>query len=102
MSTQLHTIQRITIYTATGLATSLLKSLRDLGSKGYTIVEARGKGDQGTVEDPFTLSTHVRIEVLVQPAVAEKITNYIATLISHRQSIAFTLEDVKVINPTHF
>ena len=102
MSTQLHPIQRITIYTATGLTTALLKGFNDLGAKGYTIVESRGKGDQGTVDDPFTLSTHVRIEVLVQPAVAQKITNYVASLIAQRQSITFTLEEVKVINPDHF
>jgi hypothetical protein len=99
---QLHTISRITVYASEALSNNLIVRFVELGAKGYTIVESRGKGDHGTVEDLFAHSSHVRIEVLVQPAVADRIMEYLASPVLRNQSVAATLDEVSVIDPKHF
>lgn len=51
----------------------LLNEFRSMGSNGSTVVTCRGKGEHDTVVDPFAAVTQVRIKLLVQPEVAEKI-----------------------------
>lgn len=102
MSTPLHTVRRLTIYTPASLSAALVERFMSLGAKGYTTVASQGKGDQGTVEDMFARSSHVRIELIVQPAVADKIMNYLAGASIRSKSIIATSEEVQVIDPTHF
>jgi hypothetical protein len=102
MPTHLTSIRRLTVYAAVGLADDLINQFQKLGAKGYTCVEAKGRGDHGTVEDLWAHSSHIRIELLVQPQVADKIVDYLASPAMRAQSIAFTSEDVNVFNPEHF
>jgi nitrogen regulatory protein P-II 2 len=99
---QLETIRRITIYAGSELEASLLTRFKALGAKGYTITESRGLGEHGTLDDPMARSTHVRIELLVQPAVADTIMDYLGQLHAQHRPVAACVESVQVSDPKHF
>jgi nitrogen regulatory protein P-II 2 len=98
----LQTIRRITVYSAQELEKTLLGQFHAMGAKGYTLSECRGVGEHATIEDPFARSTHVRIELLVQPAVADKIIDYLSKLHAQRKPVAACVESVQVADPEHF
>jgi hypothetical protein len=94
---ELQTIRRVTIYADGVLESTLLDRFQALGSKGYTVVDCRGKGEHGgSVDDPFSASKRVRIEVLVQPAVADAIMEYLSTGAVQHRSVAACVETVQV------
>jgi hypothetical protein len=93
---EMQTIRRVTIYADAVLEQSLLEKLLALGSKGYTAIECRGKGKHEIVEDPLTGISRVRIEALVQPAVADKIIAYLGRDEFKRRAVAACVETVQV------
>jgi hypothetical protein len=98
----LQTIRRITVYSASGLESTLIKQFLAMGAKGYTIVECRGLGEHATIDDPLARATHVRIELLVQPAAADKIVEYLSKLHAQHKPVAACVESVQVTDPEHF
>lgn len=94
---ELKTIRRVTVYADGALESILLKQFLAMGSTGYTVTTCRGKGEHDTVDDPFATVTRVRIELLVQPEVAEKILHFVdgAALKSH--PVAACMETVQVV-----
>ncbi len=78
--TELPSVSRVTIYAAKDLEDSLIRRFVALGAKGYTAIDCRGMGDQGSDSDPFLVATQVRIEVITQPAIAKKILDHVASL----------------------
>jgi hypothetical protein len=99
---QLHTIRRITVYATQDLEEALLEQFRAMGAKGYTLVEARGVGQHAVFDDPFARSTHVRIELLLQPTVADSISDYLAKLHGQNRAVAACVESVQVADPERF
>lgn len=98
----LKTIRRITIYASQEHENSLIKQILSMGAKGYTITEAKGMGEHASLDDPFTHSTHVRIEILVQPETAERIMSYFSGLNVKHLPIVACVEDVEVNRSEHF
>lgn len=100
---ELQTIRRVTVYAAGRMENELLAQFLKLGSTGYTVVACRGKGEHPVVDDPFGPGTsHVRIELLVQPEVADKVMRYIEQYHSRNSSIAACVETVQVAKSEHF
>lgn len=98
----LQTIRRITVYATKGLEKTLIERFLAMGAKGYTITEARGMGEHATLDDPLATSSHVRIELLLQPETAEKIMEYVAQLHTQHRPVAACVESVQVSDPEHF
>lgn len=92
----LQEIRRITVYTDSALEQPLLEKFLEMGAQGYSTVECRGKGKHEIIADPYGGHERVRIELLVQPAVAEKILTYVSRPEFKRRAIAATLETVHV------
>lgn len=98
----LQTIRRITVYATQGLEDPLLTQFLALGAKGYTVTDSRGKGEHATLDDPLAKSSHVRIELLIQPTTADKLIEYLGKLRTQHRPVAFCVEDVLVTDPEHF
>ena len=94
----LKTIRRITVYAAEGLEKNLIEHFIQLGSKGYTITEARGMGEHASLDDPFARSTQVRIELLVQPEMAEMIMEYIRGMTDKHLPVAACVEGLVALD----
>jgi hypothetical protein len=93
---QLQTIRRVTVYADAALEETLLAKFTELGSNGYTVVDCRGKGEHSVVTTPFDEATQVRIELLVQPVVAERIIDHLASGQYQSRAIAACMETVQV------
>jgi hypothetical protein len=92
----LKTIRRVTVYADGGLEATLLRHFLQMGSTGYTVSVCRGKGEHDTVDDPFANVTRVRIELLVQPEVAEKILELVDSPQFKKHPLAACMETVQV------
>jgi hypothetical protein len=98
----LTTVRRVTVYADSALEQHLLETFLRLGSTGYTIIECRGKGEHQVIEDPYTGVSRVRIELLVQPAVAERIMEHLADPGYKTHALAACVETVEVAATEHF
>ncbi|HYP78243.1 MAG TPA: hypothetical protein VER12_19855 [Polyangiaceae bacterium] len=82
------------------LAEGIVSRLRALGVSGYTRSSADGWGAHGTRESGFIDSANVRIDTLVQPALALTILRTIATEYEGRV-VAFAV-DAEAVPIDHF
>ena len=56
--------QLVTIITEAVLESELTRQLEQLGARGYTITEARGKGSRGVRDAGWDEVRNIRIEVI--------------------------------------
>lgn len=73
----LTTLMLVTIVAEPVLEARLLKQLRTLGARGWTITEGRGEGSLGRRTGDLP-GVNLRIETVVSPAVAERIVARLA------------------------
>jgi nitrogen regulatory protein PII len=60
--------QLVTIITEAVLESELTRQLEQLGARGYTITEARGKGSRGIRDAGWDEVRNIRIEVICEEA----------------------------------
>lgn len=94
--TTLVSIRRVTVIADAVLENKLLESFTRLGAQGYTIVECRGKGHHAVIPDPYTGVALIRIELLVQPKVADAIFDYLHLEVFENYACAACIETVDV------
>lgn len=70
-------VKLVTIIAEAVLEERLLREIRQLGAKGYTLVMAKGEGTRGIHASSWE-GHNLRIETLVSHDVAEKIMAHIA------------------------
>ena len=100
MATELRKL--VTIVTESVLEQSLVKTVERLGAHGYTITDARGKGNRGVREAGWGTSSNIRMEVVCDDTVAQSITSYLRQhYYDNYAMIIFTL-DVGVLRPDKF
>jgi hypothetical protein len=90
------TIRRVTVYAAASLEQNLIPHFLSLGATGYTVTPCRGKGEHKVLDDPMVSTSHVRIELIVQPPVADKIMMFLHADYLKSQAVAACVEDVRV------
>jgi hypothetical protein len=100
--TKLVSIRRVTVIADAVLEKTLLESFTKLGAHGYSIVECRGKGRHTVLADPYTGVALVRIELLVQPSVADAILDYLHREIFATYACMACTELVDVASSDHF
>ena len=96
----METITKImmTIITEQNLEKSILHDLEDLGVSGYTIVEARGKGDSGIKSATWMNDTNIQRELIVDNELATDIYNFISDTKKYdNYSMMVYLSEVKVL-----
>lgn len=70
-------IQLVVIVCEEALEPLLAPELLAAGAKGYTVCEARGRGNRGLRDARWLLSSNLRIEILCPEAVALRITEMV-------------------------
>jgi hypothetical protein len=103
---ELVTIRRVTVYADYGLEANLIPHFLSLGANGYTITPCRGKGEHGEHSAPIaplsSTTSHVRIELIVQPDVALKIMMFLQANYLKSRSVAACIEEVQVAKGERF
>jgi hypothetical protein len=92
----LTTLKLVTIVAEPVLEPRLLKELRSLGARGWTIVEGRGEGSLGRRTGDIP-GVNVRIETVVSPVVAERIVARLAESYFADYAVVAWVEDVGVV-----
>ena len=88
----------VTIVTESALEQKLKRELERLGAKGYTIVNARGSGHQGSREGNWgEASTNIRIEIVCSDAVAQTIAEHCDRQYAEDFAMIVYLSDVQVM-----
>jgi nitrogen regulatory protein PII len=92
----------VTIITEAALESPLLKDLERLGARGYTIMEARGKGARGARTADWDQNLNVQIEVICDGSVAAAIAEHCRTSYSPNYAMVVYVSDVQVLRPEKF
>lgn len=89
-------LKKVTVVAESVLEDHLLRELRALGARGYTITEVRGEGSRGmrTME---LGGKNVRVELLVGPEVADRILEHLAERYFPHYAVVAYVENVEVV-----
>jgi nitrogen regulatory protein PII len=92
----------LTIITEAAIEKRLLQDLEQLGARGYTISEARGKGSRGERSGNWRDVANIRIELIVsEPLAAQLFAHLQQHYYDHYAMVAF-LQDVDILRPDKF
>jgi nitrogen regulatory protein PII len=92
----------LTIVTEAVLESDLAELLPTLGATGYTIVNARGRGSRGAREAGWSTNSNIRIEVICEPATADRIAEHLREHYYRNYAMVLYLSDVEVLRPEKF
>lgn len=86
----------VTIIAEAILEERIIREMKQLGAKGYTVGEVLGEGSRGIHASDWE-GKNVKLELLVSPEVADQMLTYIAAhYFAHYAVIVYT-QDVQVI-----
>lgn len=92
----------LTIITEAALETQLLKDFAQLGAPGYTITNARGKGSRGTRGAAWEANSNIRIEIICDLEVANRITDHLRQRYFENYAMVTFIAAVDVMRPEKF
>lgn len=97
-----HVRKLLTVITEASLERRLLEDLEQLGARGYTVTEARGKGHRGKRALDWEHGANIRLEVVCDAKLAESIADHLrARYYDHYAMILFA-HDVEVMRADKF
>ena len=92
----------LTIVTEAALEVELTAVIQRLGAGGYTIVDARGSGDRGVRDAGWSTTSNIRVEVICEEEVAERIAEYLRDNYYQNYAMILYMTDVRVLRPEKF
>ncbi len=92
----------ITIITEAALETTLIKDIEELGAPGYSISNARGKGNRGLRDAAWEANSNIRIEVICSDIVASKISEHLEQKYYQNYAMVCFSAEVNVLRPKKF
>ena len=90
------TLKLVTIVTERILEDRLLRTLTELGAKGYTLTQATGKGSRGVRASEWE-GPDTRIETLVSEEVADEILTHVAQEYFEHYAVIVFAQDADVV-----
>jgi len=97
-----HSRRLLTIVTESILERHLLAELEALGARGYTVSDARGKGSRGPRQSDWTQGGNIRVEVVCEPELAERIAERLRTRFYADYAMILFMHDVDVLRRDKF
>lgn len=92
----------LTIVTEAVLERELVDELESLGVRGYTIIDARGKGSRGRRQSDWAQEANIRVEIVCEPALAERVALQLRERYYDHYAMIVFLQDVQVLRPNKF
>jgi nitrogen regulatory protein PII len=102
MDSQLNARKLITVVTEAMLEQEVVHALEKLGVPGYTITDARGKGDRGDRAADWEHLANIRIEIVCEDKLAEAIIEQFQKQFYKDYAMVVYLSDVTVLRPKKF
>ena len=97
-----NTRKLLTVITEAALENSLAHEADELGIHGYTISNARGKGEHGTRNAGWETSGNIRFEVICNAEFARKIARHLQNKYCENYAMILYLSDVEILRPEKF
>lgn len=92
----------LTIVTETAIEDMLVRDIENLGARGYTITDARGKGSRGMRDATWAPHANIRLEVLCDADTADAICTALREHYYDNYSMVMYVGDVDVLRPGKF
>jgi hypothetical protein len=92
----------LTIVTEAALETTLIREIDRLGAHGYTVTDARGKGDHGVRDAGWQASANIRVEVVCDAETAEALAAHLRDHYYQDYAMILFIAEVEVLRPTKF
>jgi hypothetical protein len=92
----------VTIITESAIESRLLEDFDHLGAKGYTILEARGRGSHGARASDWDQNMNLQIELICTGGVASAIAEHCQKVYSDNYALVLYVSDVQVFRPEKF
>ncbi|MBL8045842.1 MAG: hypothetical protein JNL09_04835 [Anaerolineales bacterium] len=89
-------LKRVTIIAEAVLEERLVREVKQLGARGYTITQARGEGSRGVRASEWE-GQNIKLESIVSPAVADKILAHLAEHYFEYYAVVAYAEHVEVV-----
>ena len=97
-----HTRKLLTLVTEAAIESSLVRDLDRLGAHGYTITEARGKGNRGVRNAGWDASSNMRIVVVCTDETAASIAARLQAQYYDNYAMIMWVSEVEVLRPEKF
>jgi len=92
----------VTVITEANLERDLVRELDALGIAGYTVSDARGRGDQGLRASHWGHSSNIRVEIVCDTSLAERVLARLREKYYAHYAIVMWVVDVEVLRPDKF
>lgn len=99
---ELTTRKLLTIVTESALEDTLVHDIENLGARGYTITDARGKGGRGMRVATWAPHANIRLEVLCDADTAQAICTALRKRYYDNYSMVMYVGEVVVLRPEKF
>ncbi|MGQ7787953.1 P-II family nitrogen regulator [Nesterenkonia sp. PF2B19] len=97
-----HARKLLTIVTEAALEGKILRDLEQLGTRGHTITDARGKGRRGVRDAGWEASANIRVEVVCDAGTAQAVSAYLREHYYRDYAMTVWVIDVEVLRPEKF
>ena len=92
----------VTIMTESSLESQLSRELEGLGVQGYTITDARGKGESGSRNAGWDADSNIRVEVICSESMSETIAELLEEKYYPNFAMVMYSHGVFVLRPEKF
>lgn len=99
---QSHTRKLLTIIAEAALEATLVRDIDRLNAHGYTITDARGKGNRGIRDAGWEASSNIRIEVVCATQTAEELSAHFQEQYYDNYAMILFMSDIDVLRPEKF
>jgi nitrogen regulatory protein PII len=92
----------VNIVTESALENRLAEDLTRLGAKGYTVLDARGRGARGVRAADFDQASNVCFQIVCKDELAERILTHVYQNYYANYAMIATVTEVDVLRPGKF
>jgi hypothetical protein len=92
----------LTVVAEAALEAGLCADILRLGAHGYTVTDARGSGSRGVRDASWSQAGNVRMEVVCERAVAERILDHLRATYYDDYAMIAMLSEVEVMRGGKF
>ncbi len=92
----------LTIITEAALEAPLCADLDELGATGYTITNARGRGNRGIRDAGWSSDSNIRIEIVCDEKTSDRIVARVRDRYYDDYAMILFISDVRVLRPQKF
>ncbi len=81
---------------------ALLRDFERLGVKGYTIWDARGRGNRGVRDAAWDEAANIRVEIICSRSFAETVLEHLQSHYYANYAMVAFIQEVEILRPEKF